>query len=196
MSTTTTYAEAEARLRRMVAAAEEPTLDDAAIADLLVMTRTIDADRVVPDTYAPWEALTVYALGIERVPTVRNGRYYAVTTGGTTGASEPAWPTTDGGTVTDGTVVWTEQGAAPWDWAFDLNRAAAEGWRWKAAVAANRFSFQTESERFDRNQIVAHCQQMAEMYRKRITDSVPVLGPTGAASPVHPRDLVTWDLLP
>ncbi len=32
---------------------------------------------------------------------------YEVTTAGTSAAAEPAWPTTDGATITDGTVVWT-----------------------------------------------------------------------------------------
>lgn len=41
------------------------------------------------------------------VPTVSNGYYYKCTSAGTTGASEPTWPTTIGGTVVDGTVTWT-----------------------------------------------------------------------------------------
>lgn len=42
------------------------------------------------------------------VPVTANGHMYRCTTAGTTGSGEPAWPTTSGGTVTDGTVVWTE----------------------------------------------------------------------------------------
>jgi len=41
------------------------------------------------------------------VPTVSNGFYYKCTTGGTTGGTEPTWPTTIGTTVSDGSVVWT-----------------------------------------------------------------------------------------
>lgn len=42
------------------------------------------------------------------VPTVSNGYYYKCTVAGTTAASpEPTWPTSIGGTVTDGTVTWT-----------------------------------------------------------------------------------------
>ena len=46
------------------------------------------------------------------LPQTPNGRIYKCTTAGTTGAGEPTWPTTNGGTVTDGTAVWTEQTTA------------------------------------------------------------------------------------
>ena len=51
---------------------------------------------------------TAVTLGQTTVPATHNGRMYRCSTAGTTGASEPTWPTTDNGTVTDGTAVWTE----------------------------------------------------------------------------------------
>lgn len=59
---------------------------------------------------APWAASTAYVLNDVRRPTAANGRLYRVTTAGTSAATEPVWPTTAGATVTDGTVVWTEDG--------------------------------------------------------------------------------------
>lgn len=57
-------------------------------------------------TVPAWVALTPYTAGNQRRPTVRNGKRYTATTG-TSGASEPVWPTTIGATVADGTVTWT-----------------------------------------------------------------------------------------
>jgi hypothetical protein len=54
---------------------------------------------------------TAVTSGQTTVPATPNGRMYRCTTGGTTGAGEPTWPTTNGGTVTDGTAVWTEMNA-------------------------------------------------------------------------------------
>lgn len=54
---------------------------------------------------------TAVALGVTRRPAARNGRWYEVTTAGTTGAGEPTWCTTTGCTVADGTAVWTDRGA-------------------------------------------------------------------------------------
>src|SRR5439155_8163515 len=49
------------------------------------------------------------SVGDFTIPATPNGRLYRCTTGGTTGAGEPTWSTTDGGTTADGgTVVWTE----------------------------------------------------------------------------------------
>ena len=51
---------------------------------------------------------TAVVLGDTLIPATPNGRIYRCTTAGTTGGSEPTWPTTDNGTVNDGTAVWTE----------------------------------------------------------------------------------------
>ena len=56
-----------------------------------------------------WAASTAYVLTDVRRPTTSNGFVYVVTTAGTSGSTEPSWPTTAGSTVTDGTVVWTCQ---------------------------------------------------------------------------------------
>ncbi len=54
-------------------------------------------------------ANTTYQAGQIVQPVSPNGRSYRCTTGGATHMSAtPSWPTTVNGTVTDGTVVWTE----------------------------------------------------------------------------------------
>ena len=62
----------------------------------------------VNQTYSAWVGSTNYALGDKVVPTVANGFYYEVTTdGGSSGGSQPTWPTTIGNTVVDGGITWT-----------------------------------------------------------------------------------------
>lgn len=51
---------------------------------------------------------TAVTSGQTTVPATGNGRMYRCTTAGTTGAGEPTWGTTNGGTTADGTAVWTE----------------------------------------------------------------------------------------
>ena len=61
---------------------------------------------------ATWVASTVVGLNGQIQPTVANGYYYKATVAGTTsGSTQPTWPTTVGGTVVDGTVTWTCDGA-------------------------------------------------------------------------------------
>ncbi len=56
---------------------------------------------------ATWGAETLFSEGAYCEPTSLNGFYYEATTGGTTGETEPTFPTTPGSTVSDGSVVWT-----------------------------------------------------------------------------------------
>jgi hypothetical protein len=56
---------------------------------------------------APWEASTAYGLGQRVVPPALNGYVHECTDDGTSDSGAPTWPTTIGGTVTDGTVTWT-----------------------------------------------------------------------------------------
>lgn len=54
-----------------------------------------------------WQASTAYSVGDTAEPTVDNGFRYVVVTAGTSGSTEPAWPTSGiGSQVSDGTVVW------------------------------------------------------------------------------------------
>lgn len=57
-----------------------------------------------------WAATSVISAGTLKKPTASNGHYYRCRTGGTTGGSQPTWPTTPMATVADGTVVWEEAG--------------------------------------------------------------------------------------
>jgi hypothetical protein len=65
-----------------------------------------------------WATSTAYALNDLRMPTSakENGIYYKCTTAGTSGATEPVWPTTIGATVADGTAVWTAEAKFWSDW--------------------------------------------------------------------------------
>lgn len=53
-----------------------------------------------------WVAATAKVVGNEVIPNTVNNYTYRCTIAGTTGASEPTWPTTIGLTVTDGGVTW------------------------------------------------------------------------------------------
>ncbi len=63
-------------------------------------TTTSDSYYSVP----LWSASTAYAVGRQVKPGTSNGYYYVVQAAGTSGGSQPAWPTS--GSVNDGTVVW------------------------------------------------------------------------------------------
>ena len=59
--------------------------------------------------YTAWAASTGFAVGdVRRATTSQNsGLVFECTTAGTSGSSEPSWPTDIGSTITDNTVVWT-----------------------------------------------------------------------------------------
>ena len=59
--------------------------------------------------YTAWAASTAFAVGdVRRATTSQNsGLVFECTTAGTSGSSEPSWPTDIGSTLTDNTVVWT-----------------------------------------------------------------------------------------
>ena len=60
-------------------------------------------------TRSAWTAGATVKLNAYVTPTYPNGHSYKCTTAGVSdGTTEPDWPITSGGTVTDGTVVWTE----------------------------------------------------------------------------------------
>lgn len=61
-----------------------------------------------------------------------------------------------------------------WEATYDLNYAAAEGWRWKAAKAASSYAFSMDGESPERSFLMIRCEHMADRYSKKIVTSVPV----------------------
>jgi hypothetical protein len=67
--------------------------------------------RSVAPTRPQWAATTAYTTSsYVRTLASDNGLYYQATVAGTSGGTEPTWPTTLGNTVVDGTVTWTCRG--------------------------------------------------------------------------------------
>lgn len=88
----------------------------------------VTLDKIAPSAQDPefpaWTASTAYttAWGVivpgwstNNTGTPANANWYKCTGAGTTGASQPTWPTTVGNTVTDGTVTWQCMGPAASD---------------------------------------------------------------------------------
>ena len=71
------------------------------------------------------------------------------------------------------------------DWVptYDLNRAACEGWRWKAGKLAGAYDFQADGASYNRSQMLAHCEKMAAQYARGVVGSVPVYAAIAAAYP-------------
>lgn len=68
---------------------------------------------------------------------------------------------------------------ADWTPTWDLDVAAAEGWRWKAAQVAGSYSFATDGQSFNRSDMVKACQDMARMFAGRVVGSIPYNVGTG-----------------
>lgn len=66
-----------------------------------------------------------------------------------------------------------------WAGTYDLNAAAAEGWRWKAAKVAGDFTFSSDGQQFNRADMVKACMEMSKIYRDRVVGSIPYDIPTG-----------------
>lgn len=66
-------------------------------------------ESLIGPVYTTWAVATAYARGDFVRPTVNNGFCYQVTSAAGTShaATEPTWPTTVGGTVTDNGITWT-----------------------------------------------------------------------------------------
>lgn len=54
-----------------------------------------------------------------------------------------------------------------WEPVWDLDRAAAEGWRWKAGAVAGDFTFSADGGSFSKGEVLAHCEAMADHYAAR-----------------------------
>lgn len=113
-----TAEEALARLQRMVAYDQAPTLSDDEVTDLLSLSQLVDSDGLAPSD-------------------------------------------------------------ADWTPTYDLNRGAAEGWRWKAAKVAGLHDYATGGPgglTVNRSQMHKSCLEQAKAYARRTVTSVACPG--------------------
>ncbi len=73
---------------------------------------------------------------------------------------------------------------ADWTPTYDLNAAAAEGWRWKAGKAASDVTFTTDGQSVSMSHLIEHCERMARSYARRTTFTVTVTSALAASQEV------------
>lgn len=71
---------------------------------------TIPVISTFVPSYPLWTTSVSYAVNSIIVPTVSNGHYYKAVQAGTSGGTQPTFPTTTGGQIADGSVIWRESG--------------------------------------------------------------------------------------
>jgi hypothetical protein len=93
-----------------------------------IFSRTLRRVLTGTTAWPVWAAAVAIGEDSIREPVARNGFRYAYS-GGTTGATEPTWPTTIGATVADGGGTWTCVGRTVWrmwDDAFEAMKDDAD----------------------------------------------------------------------
>lgn len=71
-----------------------------------------------------------------------------------------------------------------WIPTFDINAAAAEGWRRKAALVADRFAFSADGATYNRDQMYKHCMEQARRYSARAVRTLDI-SPYGSEPPYY-----------
>lgn len=104
-------------------------------------------------------------------------------------SSEPLLTDDEITTLLSLTAVVDADGLAPthddWTATYDLNRAAAMGWEWKAGKVANQFNFSSEERsKYERSQVYNQCMASARMYKSRIHGTASI--PGGVATATDP----------
>ena len=61
---------------------------------------------------------------------------------------------------------------------YDLYRAAAEAWRWKAGIVSETYDFIAEGGEFKRAQVYAHYMEQAKRYAGMAGSLAPVISST------------------
>ena len=212
-----TYQECKDRLSQMVAASEEPILDDTALEDLMRLARVVDRYGTAPDAYAIWKTAHTYKVGDNIVPTSRGysgpqswssqmyipphipytaSLVWQATVAGNSGGNEPAWPASaviGTTTIVDGAVTWKAVNWTPWFGNWDLALAACEGWRRKAGLTANGYQFSDQGKSLMRNQIFEQCLKMSQQYGKKAMRSVPLSHGHVPYGRLIPGVVTNWD---
>jgi hypothetical protein len=128
-----------------------------------------EVDQIIAATQLAmlWATATIYVEGDVIMPTTRNGHRYICIQSGTSGATEPDWPTVMRRTVDDGTgdtvVKWREDGR-DYKNVYDLRQALHQCWLLKAQKVAHLHDARRSQSGADRSQIYEHCLEMAEKY--------------------------------
>jgi hypothetical protein len=151
----TTEEQADAELRFICPVSVDPTLGAEDISYIL-------AKSVVGTV---WAADTAFAYGAVIIPTEanRNGHRYKCIMPGTSGVTEPSWPTWDNSAVGDGSVLqWQEDGAECDLW--DRRALGWHGWNKKADNASCRFDFDVSGDGRKHSQVAEFCRKRAMMF--------------------------------
>lgn len=77
-------------------------------------------------------------------------------------------------------VIWTD---ALWVPTFDLKFAISKAWEAKAGKAAGLYTFLQGGNQFIRSDMIRHCQQMADRWKRGVFDSL-LIAPSMAYGPI------------
>lgn len=173
------YSKAVQLLRSMLASSEDPALTDEQLDLLLSGSERSDAYGNSPANLA---SVSAYSSGVDYIPgdlVQTDNRFWLATTPGEsagTGFTDLSGLPVGPWVVVDGGIRWTDNGSL-WVRSYDLNAAAAAGWRWKAALVSHKYAFGADGQTFSRNQWFSHCMEMSSAYGKRAPLTVTLVDP-------------------